>query len=77
MRFVIQRTEEGVTTYFSASAGRNLGAGGQGGWISEHDKALSFARLRDTEEFIEVYLPHVGPFCTPTRIGSAAEEADA
>lgn len=66
MAFVLTDNANGLPTYFSAKAGRNLGAGG-GGWIADPEEALQFAREQDARSFADAYLPHISPFCTITR----------
>lgn len=64
MNYLIQKNDEGIPSFFSAKTGQSLGAGGHG-WVGEKNHALGFARAQDAQEFIDVFLPHVGPFCTP------------
>lgn len=65
MSFVIENAQDGLPTYFAPKAGRNLAAGS--GWIADRDEALQFARERDAQAFLDVYLPGFAPFCTITR----------
>jgi hypothetical protein len=60
--FVIRQSHEGLPMFFSARAGRELGGGG-GGWVGEPNEALMFARAKDAQEFIDVYLVPLAPFC--------------
>lgn len=65
--FIISRVDGVARVYYSPQAGRSMGAAG-GGWVGEDkkDEALGFARERDVQVFLDVHLPHLGPYCTIT-----------
>lgn len=60
--FVIRQSHDGLPMFFSARKGRELGGGGNG-WVGSADEALMFARSKDAQEFLDIYLVPLAPFC--------------
>lgn len=60
--FVIRQSHEGLPMFFSARKGRELGGAGNG-WVESADESMLFARAKDAQEFVDVYLAPLAPFC--------------
>ena len=62
MTTVIKRVDMGIPQYFSLKTGYDQGSP-LGGWISNKDAALQFARPTDAQAFMDKLLSFAAPFC--------------
>ena len=62
MATVIKRVDMGIPQYFSLKTGCDQGSP-LGGWISNKDAALQFARTTDAQTFMDKMLSFAAPFC--------------
>jgi hypothetical protein len=55
--YMIKRTDSLEPSFYSFTAGRDLGSPG-GGWTPHKEQAAQFARKKDADGFMKVYLSH-------------------
>ena len=62
MSYAIKRNDVAGDLYFTFKVGRDFGSP-LGGWTTEAQKALQFAREHDAQSMLDVVLPYNAPFC--------------
>lgn len=62
--YLVEMRDEALPSYFAPKVGQQFGAGG-GGWSTDKNQALAFARAEDAQVFIDVYLKGVAASCRP------------
>lgn len=71
MSFVIQRSDDGLPTFFSLKVARDYAAP-TGGWSPDIKKALQFGREADVDAFAKAYLKDMAPWCEAVPYTEAA-----
>lgn len=58
---LVSQIIDGVPAFYSVDVGRQFGS--FHGWTLERDKALQFAREKDAQTFLDIFLPQLAANC--------------